>query len=600
MNRKMKIRLSSKNIACTALIVCAILFAAIFAGNLNHACAQSSDAIGVRTVPNPDHVSPLVWYKENIKIQGSPQSITVDGYYAIRDGRSVYINIGNISGGTLYTNIYVISFNQKAENATEDIFGNLLGHLKFNRNVRGIGMCSEDNSSFCAIDNDCLDKGFCVRAPGGQTVKAEVVRDVLRMSDISEIKSMAESYKMSNGTYPKLGSGTYLPNKTMSVWPSWKETLGKMLGSEPPLDPINRLGNCGGLRFKPETCWDEKSKTFAADYPNTPAGSWVYLFYVSDNALSYGVCAVMESGFVTDLADGACPGSQVFSSVGTNNPPQIQSFFFPNVQPGGLFAGMIRAFDPDGDTLSWAINTGMSAWNGWSAPPVLVNTMDPYAKELRADSAGDVGPYVFSVIVRDPEGLTAARDLTINVSAALCNDLDADGWGNPGSLYCSRPERDCDDMPGVGAAVNPGAAENCVNGIDDDCDGLTDANDPACSACDNVCDGVCASGCNPGNDPDCGCVDGNSCCGALCSHSTDSDCAAACGDGVCVSGEYCVNCSVDCGACGNPCGDGFCDTACNECVECEADCGCGNGECNIDCGECTDCPSDCPSGTPGC
>jgi len=61
-------------------------------------------------------------------------------------------------------------------------------------------------------------------------------------------------------------------------------------------------------------------------------------------------------------------------------------------------------------------------------------------------------------------------------------DDDSDGYGDAGSSQdaCTQPSgyvgdaTDCDDAD---AAVNPGAGELC-NGIDDDCDGLTDEDDP--------------------------------------------------------------------------------------------------------------------------
>ncbi len=53
-----------------------------------------------------------------------------------------------------------------------------------------------------------------------------------------------------------------------------------------------------------------------------------------------------------------------------------------------------------------------------------------------------------------------------------CVDIDQDGYGN-GSEACANAGLDCDDGD---ATINPGAQERC-NGVDDDCDGLTDPGD---------------------------------------------------------------------------------------------------------------------------
>ena len=61
----------------------------------------------------------------------------------------------------------------------------------------------------------------------------------------------------------------------------------------------------------------------------------------------------------------------------------------------------------------------------------------------------------------------------------VCPDGDGDGYGDPFDPVCAFTERDCDDAD---AAVSPGAAENCWNETDDDCDGLSDAEDPDCAS----------------------------------------------------------------------------------------------------------------------
>jgi len=62
---------------------------------------DSADAIGVRIIPNPNHYSISRWY-ENQGFTGSPQSLIVDGYEAIRDGRTVYVNAANLKGKLIY------------------------------------------------------------------------------------------------------------------------------------------------------------------------------------------------------------------------------------------------------------------------------------------------------------------------------------------------------------------------------------------------------------------------------------------------------------------------------------------------------------------
>lgn len=80
-------------------------------------------------------------------------------------------------------------------------------------------------------------------------------------------------------------------------------------------------------------------------------------------------------------------------------------------------------------------------------------------------------------------------------------DADKDGYSAPA---------DCDDTD---KARHPGQAEVCTGGVDDDCDGLTDAADPSCApgapTCSDAdgdgyarCDGLCAPGALPCGDCD--------------------------------------------------------------------------------------------------
>jgi len=287
--------------------------------------ASSPDAIAFRVMPNPEHTSPLRWYKDNIPVQGSPQSLLVDGYDAIREGRSVYANVANIVDGKFYTNIYIISYNQQARASTVDIFGRLLMNWKFNTNLAENGSC-DSFSALCSADSDCPADYACKSGkcelkietrpecltdsdcPSNQfcsSLKADVVRDTRRLADLYDLKYALNEYCSANGNYPLLGAGTYLIGQTISVWPSWQNELARELKIKIPLDPVNRLGPCGDSRFQSVTCWDEINKEFAdrdsSDYlVDLPHASSAYVYSSLDNGGDYRLCAVMGSGMVTD------------------------------------------------------------------------------------------------------------------------------------------------------------------------------------------------------------------------------------------------------------------------------------------------------------
>jgi hypothetical protein len=62
-----------------------------------------------------------------------------------------------------------------------------------------------------------------------------------------------------------------------------------------------------------------------------------------------------------------------------------------------------------------------------------------------------------------------------------CTDTDGDGYALEGGA-CGQV--DCDDSD---TAVHPGATENCTDGVDNNCNGLIDAQDPAAVGCPPVC-----------------------------------------------------------------------------------------------------------------
>lgn len=369
----------------------------------NTFAATSPDALAIRVISNPEHYSAARWYQLR-GFSGSPQSILVDGYEAVRDGRTVYVNAANIVGSTLYTNIYLISYNQDAEQQTMDIFGQVLSHWKFNSNINTPGNCSKTTGTKCLLDANCPLSEYC------RSDKAEIIRDTKRLGDLRELKTLLANYKNIKGSYPKLNAGSYLQQKTLSTWPSWQKVLAQELGFTLPIDPINILGDCGDSRFYAETCWDEKKKEFAGAVTATsitlPANSHIMAYTTNEKGLTYTVCAVMESGLVSGAGSGNCDSTQEVKITETkaNGAPVFANSILPAGNSGSEYAAFISASDPDGDTLTWSINTAGSTWTGWSSPPSLEPTAIPGQKKVYASKSGGPGTYMITVTIDDGRG----------------------------------------------------------------------------------------------------------------------------------------------------------------------------------------------------
>jgi len=300
---------------------------------------NSSDVIGIRILKNIDHLPPLEWYLRNVPRPASPSQTTLDGYEAVQDDRTIYVNAANLTGycgkinkekkcrsnsdcsagescylgncatgtqtvcsqnedcpsstpdcllsASFYTNIYLISYNEGANQATQNIYKQMMNNWRFNANL------------------EILE------------TKGQLTRDTKRLQDLNIIATLLEEYRRIHGKYPTLEAGTYEKGETLSIWPSWQAVLGNALGTTLPYDPLNKLGTtspipitacpspipsnyhqcpndkgcCGPividgqtysgqcfesspgvyecsacpLGFDPITCWSEKEKRFA--YP---------------------------------------------------------------------------------------------------------------------------------------------------------------------------------------------------------------------------------------------------------------------------------------------------------------------------------------------
>lgn len=406
---------------------------------------ESPDAIGVRIVPNPNHYSITRWY-ESQGFQGSPQALLVDGYEAIRDGRTVYVNAANIdqSGKNIYTNIYLISYNQDSAPKTVDILGQIISHWKFNSNLveSGTPVCAISALS-CASDSDCGQDQACATSASGtassscllktakncltdsdcpanffcNSLKAKITRDIKRIGRLEELKEALFNYKKANGRYPTLSAGTYLPGQSVSLWPSWSQNLLTDLAvAQSFLDPVNRLGACPGYDVK--TCWDKDRQKFAYDPSGNsltlPAGSQALVYSVDSQGSDYNLCATMESRETAlnyhfspnDPSSSACVLATGIISNGqaTNTAPQLleQSLIGEANQE---FNGFIKVTDKEANPLSWSLQVyPSSGWAGWSGAPILKDTSNPNQKKVYAARAGNAGTYNMTLKVNDGQG----------------------------------------------------------------------------------------------------------------------------------------------------------------------------------------------------
>ncbi len=289
------------------------------------------DGIGVRVAANPLHLSPLDWYRSK-GFTGSPQSLTVDGYEAIRDGRTVYVGAVNTEGpdatgrpSDLYSNIYLISYNEGAEPITRQVYDALLASFAFNVNVQsGVANACEDASGVLQSGPDglplsCTADWECSRLGEGMTCanfKGKVARDLARLGDFQEMTKSLQSARTASGSYPRLATGSYLPGVSTSLWPSWEDSLKTALGNAAlPGDPVNRFETCGRCTgsnaacvadadcgqgstctpqdgYHPRTCWNEVAKQFLC--PSDGEGSRFYRYRALEGGTRFELASEFE------------------------------------------------------------------------------------------------------------------------------------------------------------------------------------------------------------------------------------------------------------------------------------------------------------------
>jgi cysteine-rich repeat protein len=327
-----------QNSVCQQRVLLDLLFPLdCSAGNCNN-----GDAFGFRVLPNLPHDTLKKWYGLQ-GFGGAPSGITVDGYSALKDEQTVYASVVNkIGDPELYSNVYVLSYNQGAAPATKEISSAVQSNWQFNTNVAGSGLCvasacTLDTQQTCVTDADCgTDKGLCkpisctldAECSGGaggicSALKQKMQRDLRRLEDFRHIETSLEAIRTSTlhcsttdraclvdqncplgeyciGEYPTLSSGTFVPGVSVSAWDSWQNTFGQTVKDAAlPKDPLNTLVCDTASGYDATTCF--KNSDFS--YQCLP-GSHVYQY--RKEAKTYRLSADFEYKFCSNDETRAC------------------------------------------------------------------------------------------------------------------------------------------------------------------------------------------------------------------------------------------------------------------------------------------------------
>jgi len=292
--------------------------------------AWYNDAIGLRIVKNPMHLSAMEWYGSK-KFKGAPVPLEVNDYEALRDGSTVYVNAvaksvaksGTLTTSAYYTNVYTLTYTDGAAPQTVNIYDQITKNIDVNRNVKDSFYCVKSDGSqakdaagnpiACTFDRQCRVDGreeICANEDCSQmkdndkygtfyperaawlckTDKLRMVRDMKRISDMVQSRQTIVDANTGSG-YPRLEAGTFLRARTNTAWPSWSNVLGSEIKSQLPVDPINAFMECKstGMTFDLNTCWNSADKVYQC-----PSDSYVYE-YQSIGGTDFRLMADLET-----------------------------------------------------------------------------------------------------------------------------------------------------------------------------------------------------------------------------------------------------------------------------------------------------------------
>ncbi|MDD4694985.1 MAG: Ig-like domain-containing protein [Patescibacteria group bacterium] len=625
----------------------------------------TNDVIGIRIYKNNEHLDPLSWYNSSdVVVHGNPTNTIVDGYSAIIDGRTTYINAANkkseeqVGAGSKFTNIYLISRNQGASESTENIFNQLLDNWNFNynisfsdksdliedtkrwENIRAIDKALVNyaaSNKYCAYEGASSGNinGLYYQPFGGSYYS---VSNNIRCNSDSECINHEMEFHKCLETYPELGEGTYEIGASTSLWPSWNTALGAQLGMSLPIDPVNNFGNCSAcVGCDPNTCWDSINHIF-----HCPIDSKVYIYKSGNSgnedarALNYKLYSKFNNSDVGSWIGNN--GSIGFSnSIYINNISECSNSSSAvcgdSILQGGeeCEPGMNRLFCNQAYN---AITVGCNASCNWATHPsecyfcgdarvtntTLTYGADSFTINELCDTNGNLGVPNHGICNDDclewhcAAGYQKVGNQCVQCSidsdcgpcntcnAGVCQPLTGDGWIN-NFVGCNGPCNYCSSGTCLNYSSGKHGCSSCKS-----C-----SVSAGIASCSNIVSGQdpngdCSGGCNR-CDGFGYCVDNNYLCpSGTCSSGT---CVACNNDNDCNS-SLCEVCDLNSHTCKSGCDAPNCETciggSCG--YSCNAGDTCDNGNClectdDNNCGPCEacvggSCQSTCSGYTPQC
>lgn len=192
---------------------------------------EAKGLIGMLVFENQNYQDVNRWFANKFDEFYSGGTEEINGYPAIRVGRSTYVAATNIDAPNNYINIYLLTHDDNADPEMIELYDELLENIKFNTNLT---LTQEE--------------------------KDQLARDAQRIMDLAYIRTLLENYREQEGTYPLLTmddyyeagvtEGAMMPGEVTSLWPAWETLFRRELskanrGVDLPKDPLNELGMPG-------------------------------------------------------------------------------------------------------------------------------------------------------------------------------------------------------------------------------------------------------------------------------------------------------------------------------------------------------------------